>query len=340
MSVSLPVVVLLCGVAAAVVAFVMSASRSIEMDTVDPAVPERAVRRSLLRHPKLIRFLRQRMDRRSAGGFLVTASFLVLFVVAIVVGVVLDMIDNNNALAHADKAVAEWGSRHGSSSAIDVLRWTTQLGSTVVVATLLAGVAAWDYARRRKLDVVLFLTTIGVGELLLANVLKLVVRRDRPNVLHLVTAHGFSFPSGHTVSAAAAWSAVALVLGRGRPRRDRAVLAGGAALISTSVAASRALLGVHWLTDVIAGLAIGWGWFAIVAIFFGGRAQRLGDPVAAQPQGTATADTVPAGVDRPDAETAVVNPSAVSSSDVNTPDVNTPDVNRSDVNRSESSQSR
>jgi undecaprenyl-diphosphatase len=51
-----------------------------------------------------------------------------------------------------------------------------------------------------------------------------------------------------------------------------------------SVAASRALLGVHWLSDVIAGLAIGWGWFMIVAIIFGGRAQRLGDPVAVEPQ--------------------------------------------------------
>ena len=92
--------------------------------------------------------------------------------------------------------------------------------------------------------------------------------------------HGFSFPSGHTAAAAACWSAVALVLGRDRPRAARALLAGGAALIAIVVATSRALLGVHWVSDVIAGLALGWGWFLLVAVVFGGRTQRLGDPVS------------------------------------------------------------
>lgn len=277
---SLPIVVLLCGLAAALLAFAVSFSRRIELDLIDAAVEERAVRRSLRRHPKLVRFLRERMDRRSAGGFLVTASFLVLFVVAIIVGVVFDMIDNNNALARADQSVAAWGSRHGSNTTIEVLRWVTHLGSSTVIVLVLAVVAAYDYGRRRSIDVALFAASIGLGALLLANVLKLIVQRGRPDVLQLVSAGGYSFPSGHTVSAAAAWTAVALVLGRGRRRRVRAALAGAAALIATSVAASRALLGVHWLTDVLAGLAIGWGWFALNAIFFGGRSQRLGAPLA------------------------------------------------------------
>ena len=57
------------------------------------------------------------------------------------------------------------------------------------------------------------------------------------------------------------------------------MLAGGAALIAIIVATSRALLGVHWVSDVLGGLAFGWGWFLLVAVVFGGRAQRLGDPV-------------------------------------------------------------
>jgi undecaprenyl-diphosphatase len=176
--------------------------------------------------------------------------------------------------------VAEWGSHNGRSETIDVLKWVTQLGSTLVVTAALLLTAVIDYLRRRSAEVFAFVAAIGLGELVLANVLKQLVSRDRPNVLHLVVANGYSFPSGHTCAAAAAWSAIALVLGRDRPKFARAALAGMASLIAVSVAASRALLGVHWLTDVIAGLAVGWGWFMIVAIVFGGRAQRLGDPVA------------------------------------------------------------
>jgi len=33
---------------------------------------------------------------------------------------------------------------------------------------------------------------------------------------------------------------------------------------------------VHWLSDVVAGLALGWAWFAVCAIAFGGRLLRFG----------------------------------------------------------------
>lgn len=285
-----------CGVAAAVAAFALSASRKIEVDTVEPSAAERAVERSIRHHPKVRRFLEQRMERTSAGGFLLTAAFALVLAATLVLGVLLVLIDDNSTVRDIDRRVSEWGSRHAGSEAVDVVEAVTHLGATWLVFVVLAIVAAVDFARRRNREVFWFVAAVGLGQNLINNLLKIIVRRDRPEVLELMDAHGFSFPSGHTAAAAACWSAVALVLGRDRPRAVRAMLAGGAALVAIVVATSRALLGVHWVSDVLAGLALGWTWFFLVAVVFGGRTQRLGDPVvetAQQPHSTST--TSPAG---------------------------------------------
>ena len=101
-------------------------------------------------------------------------------------------------------------------------------------------------------------------------------RRARPAIDSLTSFAGSSFPSGHTAAAAVCYSAVALVISRGRTPRTRSILAGIAAGIAVAVGMSRMLLGVHWLTDVIAGLAVGWAWFALCAIAFGGRLLTFG----------------------------------------------------------------
>jgi undecaprenyl-diphosphatase len=199
--------------------------------------------------------------------------------VATVLGLLLALINDSEWMREIDGHVASWGADHATSTSVDFIRFVTNFGSTPVVAGVLLVVAIIDYVRRRNAEVFLFVAAVGLGELLLNNLVKVLVQRDRPDVLHLMAAGGYSFPSGHTAAAAAGWSAVALVLGRDRSRPVRAALAAGAALIALTVATSRALLGVHWVSDVLGGLALGWGWFILVAIIFGGRDQRLGEPL-------------------------------------------------------------
>jgi undecaprenyl-diphosphatase len=123
------------------------------------------------------------------------------------------------------------------------------------------------------------LVTVVASQLIITNVIKVVVGRDRPDVARLVSASGFSFPSGHSAASAALYAAIALVAGRHRSRRTKAILAGVAGGIAVAVATSRVLLGAHWLTDVIAGLALGWACFALSSIAYGGRLLHFGAPV-------------------------------------------------------------
>jgi len=83
-------------------------------------------------------------------------------------------------------------------------------------------------------------------------------------------------PKAIAATAAAFYAAAALLLGRRRSPLSRALIAGGAISITVAVASTRALLAVHWWSDVIGGVLLGWAWFAVAAIAFGGRLLRFG----------------------------------------------------------------
>ena len=122
-----------------------------------------------------------------------------------------------------------------------------------------------EYIRRPNRWIVLFLLVVILGQNLLTNGLKELLDRVRPDLNPIAETLGPSFPSGHSATAAAFYAAAALVLGRGRPARARAFLAGSAVAIAVAVACTRVLLDFHWLSDVTAGLALGWAWFAVCA---------------------------------------------------------------------------
>jgi undecaprenyl-diphosphatase len=191
------------------------------------------------------------------------------------------MVQTDSGFARWDKSFGEWGAAHATEASARFMRDVSMLGGTTLTVALAVVVAAVEIIRTRRATVVAFLATVMIGISILLNLVKLVVDRARPDIRQLTGFSGSSFPSGHAATSAAVFAAFALVLGRGRSPSVRAALNGGAVGIAVAVASTRVLLGVHWFTDVLAGIALGWAWFALCSIAFGGRLLRFGAPIEA-----------------------------------------------------------
>jgi membrane-associated phospholipid phosphatase len=166
-------------------------------------------------------------------------------------------------IVHVDARLAEALHAHLIPSATTALSAVTTLGSTALLALIVGAVAAYLVPRRRGRDAALLAVTL-VGAELLTWILKAIFERPRPTFEDPVaTASWFSFPSGHALSSIAVYGALAYVfVGGVRSRGARAAFVGVAILVAV-IGFSRLYLGVHYLTDVLAGYSAGLAWLLL-----------------------------------------------------------------------------
>ena len=151
-----------------------------------------------------------------------------------------------------------------------VMKAVTWLGSWV--ALVATGILLVVLALRRRLPVaaVILAVVAWAGENGGVTLAKHVVERDRPpQDLRLVSAHGWSWPSGHTAVALLVFTTLALVVAAIAARPGYRTLAWVlAALAVAAVAFSRVELGVHWTTDVMASMIFVGTWLVVLLAMF------------------------------------------------------------------------
>src|SRR5450755_4869548 len=180
---------------------------------------------------------------------------------------------DHGAAAHLNHLVA------GHATIVSIVKAVTYLGSNAVLWAVIAA-AAIILAIRKRWRLAIYLVVTGAGALVLDPVLKSLVGRLRPVVVHPIAyGTGDSFPSGHSLGSIVCYGAILLVFlpaarGRWRPAFITVITA-----LVVLIGISRILLGVHFLSDVIGAWALGITWLGVTAFAFELTRQAAGRPV-------------------------------------------------------------
>jgi membrane-associated phospholipid phosphatase len=147
-----------------------------------------------------------------------------------------------------------------------VLVAASELGDAAVILPVVLVVLAWFIWHRLWQSALYWLAAIGGAEIIV-KLLKLALHRPRPNPFSS-GAESFSFPSSHATLSVVAYGFLAFLLCRGQRPRVRTGVVLTAALAIALIALSRLYLGVHWVSDVLAGMSFGLAWIAVLAIAY------------------------------------------------------------------------
>ncbi len=144
-----------------------------------------------------------------------------------------------------------------------MLRWRTGLLLCMVLGLFFGGLALATHKVSPRWVMAASWSVALLGILPINGGLKALFRRARPMHDHgFIVEPGWSFPSGHAFGAMVFYGMLAYVLLRLTPRFHRAVIAGAVLMVGV-IGVSRILLQVHYLSDVMAGYAIGAAWLVL-----------------------------------------------------------------------------
>ena len=124
---------------------------------------------------------------------------------------------------------------------------------SAIITILLVTFLYFKKHYREALFLAITMTTCGLAMPLLKNIFS----RERPNFYRLIEISGYSFPSGHTTSATTMYLTLAIILLSIMKKLNKYFVFSIAVLGIVIIGSSRIYLGVHYPTDVMAGICLG-----------------------------------------------------------------------------------
>ena len=175
--------------------------------------------------------------------------------------------DHGSVLLVWDEPIQRWIESRRTSGLETTFRSFSRMGSNVVVFGAFAVIVALTARHCRALALALVVAVLARP--LFEFAVKELVGRDRPDFTRLVDGTGPSHPSGHVLAAVTLWGLLPpLVALRTNRRWIWWTTTAFSAVLIAGIAASRMYLGVHWFSDIVQGLLLGWLYLALIETLF------------------------------------------------------------------------
>lgn len=212
----------------------------------------------------LPRPVKNQIHAKAFVGWHLVAGLLVFAMMTLILGEMGENISNGQPLTLADLKLTAWLTTNRSPALTTVLWLATSLGSTWVASC--TAVIAGLYLLWRRQPYWFTAVCLSVfGGMGLNSLLKYTFQRPRPYFDDpILSLTGYSFPSGHTMTATVLYAVLAAYLvAHTKHFAWRLVVVLAASVLIATVGFSRIYLGAHYLSDVLGALAEGLAWLSL-----------------------------------------------------------------------------
>ena len=216
--------------------------------------------------PPAWRRLITRLDPRAYLTIHIVAGLAVCLLTAWIFAAILGAVREHDVLVARDQAVANWFHGNGTTLGDQIFVVISMIGSPVAMAVLFAAAVLYLWRAGQRTLLVAWVLSY-VGGTVLDGVIKHVVHRPRPEfAARFLHYSSWSFPSGHSMGSLIGFAMLAYTIIRVCKIESMPVRIGiwaAAILMIALVGYSRIYLGVHYLSDVVAGYTLGLLWLAV-----------------------------------------------------------------------------
>lgn len=214
-------------------------------------------------------FLKSPLGRRFTFFFFIALGLAISLIAASVFMGITGLLFTEDDIAEFDFLVVHFINIFRPEALTPIFEAITFLGNSTVVTGILAITIVVSLIRRRWTSAFLFVTSVA-GSQLFVFLLKQFIARPRPSVgYRVIEASGYSFPSGHASVAMALYGLLWYIIFRALPSWSlRIIWTIISAFLIGGIAISRVYLGVHYPSDIAAGLAFGIAWTAFLVVAY------------------------------------------------------------------------